>query len=63
MVLASLNVLGPIADVLVGVKYKIGGAGHVVLALSFAHVVVRAVDLVRVVADVTVLLGARHFVG
>lgn len=63
VMLASLNVLGPIADVLVEVKYKIGGTRHVVLALSFAHVIVRAIQLVRVVADVTVLLSARHFVG
>ena len=63
MVLAALDVLRPVAHVLVGVKYKIGRAGHVVLALSLAHVVVGAVVLVRVVADVAVLLRARHLVG
>lgn len=63
MVLTSLNVLGPVANVLVEVKYKVGRTGHVVLALPLAHVIVRAVVLVRMVADVAVLLCARHFVG
>lgn len=63
MVLATFNVLGPIADILVGVKYKIGRARHVMFALSLAHVVVRAVYLIRVVTDVAVLLCTGHLVG
>lgn len=61
--LTSLNVLGPVADVLIGIKYKIGGTRHVMFSLSFAHVIMRAVVLVRVVANVAILLSTRDFVG
>lgn len=63
MMLTSLNVLGPVADVLIGIKYKIGGTGHVMFSFSFAHVIMRAVVLVRVVANVAILLSTCDFVG
>lgn len=57
---AALYVLRPVAHVLVGVEHEVGRTGHVVLTLALAHVVHRAVRLVRVVGDVTVLLLASH---
>jgi len=57
---ASLDVFGPIADVLLGIEDQVGGTGHVVLPLALAHVVVGAVGPILVVADVSVLLGAGH---
>lgn len=62
MALAAFDILGPIAHVLVGIEYQIGGAWHVVLAFTFAHEVVRAVALVRMVANVTVLFRASDLV-
>lgn len=59
---ATLDVLGPIADIFVGVEYEVHRTGHVVLALALAHVVHRAVIFVRVVRYVIVLLVARHLV-
>lgn len=58
----ALHVLRPVADVLVRVEHQVHRAGHVVLALTLAHVVHRAVALVRVVGDVVVLLLASHLV-
>jgi len=57
---ASLDIFGPIADVLLGIEDQVGGTGHVVLPLALAHVVVGAVGPILVVADVSVLLGAGH---
>lgn len=59
----SLDILGPVAYVLVRVEHQIRRAGHVVLPLTLAHVVVRAVTFVRMVAYVAVLFFARHLVG
>jgi len=57
---ASLDIFGPIADVLLGIEDQVGGTGHVVLPLALAHVVVGAVGPILVVADVSVFLGAGH---
>lgn len=62
MVLAALDVLWPITDVLVRVEDEVRGARHVVLSLSLAHVVHGAVGLVGVVGDVAVFFFAGHFV-
>ena len=58
----ALDVFRPVADVLVGIEDEVHRAGHVVLALAFAHVVHRAVVPVLVVRDVVVLLLASHLV-
>lgn len=63
MALAALDVLRPVANVLVRVEDQVGRAGHVVLAFALAHEVVGAVRLIRMVADVTVLFGADDLVG
>lgn len=59
---ATLYVLGPVADVFVRVEDEVYGTGHVMLALSFAHVVHRAVVLVWVVRYVVVFLIACDLV-
>lgn len=63
MLMAALDILRPIADVLVRVEDQVGWAGHVVFAFSFAHEVVGTVALVRMVADVAILFSANDFVG
>lgn len=57
---ASLDVLGPVADVLLRIEDQVGGTGHVVFPLALAHVVVGAVGPILMVADVSVLFGAGH---
>lgn len=63
MMLTSLDILGPIAHVLGRIEDEIRRAWHVMFALTFAHVIVRAVGLVGMIADVTILLFARDLVG
>lgn len=58
----ALDVLRPVANVLVGVEDKIHGTGHVMLAFSLAHVVHRAIVLIRVIRYVIVLLVAQHLI-
>lgn len=62
MLQTALDILRPVAYIFVGVEDQINGAGHVMLALAFAHVVHRAVILVGVIRYVIVLLIARYFV-
>lgn len=58
----TLDILRPVADILVGVEDQIHRTRHVMLALALAHVIHRAVVLVRVVRYMIVLLVAHHFV-
>lgn len=62
MLLTALDILRPIAHVLVGVEHEHSGTWHVMLSFAFAHVVMCAVELVAMITDMTVLLGARHLV-
>lgn len=63
VLVAALDILRPIADVLVRVEDQVGWAGHVVFAFSFAHEIVGTITLVRMVADVAILFSANDFVG
>lgn len=63
VMLAALDILRPIANILRRIEDQICRARHVMLALPLAHVIVRTVRLVRMVADVAVLFLARHLVG
>lgn len=56
------NIFGPIANVFVVVEDQIGRTWHVMLSITFAHVVVSAVQFVAVVADVAVFFVAGDFV-
>lgn len=62
MLQTALDILRPVADVLVGIEDQIHGTGHVMFALALAHIIHRAVVLVRMVRYVIVLLVAHHFV-
>lgn len=59
---ASFDVFWPITDVFIVVEDQVLWTGHVVLPLSFTHVVHGAVCLVRVVGDVAVFFFAYYFV-
>lgn len=62
VVQTALNVLWPVAYVLVRIEDQINRTRHVMLALALAHVVHRAIVLVRVIRYMIVLLVTRHFV-
>lgn len=62
MMLASFDIFGPIANILGGVEYQIGWTWHVMLPFTFAHVVMCAVVLVGVVADVSIFFFACYLV-
>lgn len=59
----ALDVLRPVANVLVRIEHEINRTGHVMFAFSLAHVVHRAIVLVGMVRYVIVLLVASHLVG
>lgn len=59
---ATLDILRPIADILVRIKDQVHRTGHVMLALALAHIVHRAIILVRVIRYMIVFFVARHFV-
>lgn len=58
----TLDILWPVAYVFVGVEDQINRAGHVMLALTFAHIVHRTVVLVSVIRYMIVLLVTHNFV-
>lgn len=60
---ATLHLLRPIAHVLVGVEDKVRWTRHVMLPLTFAHVVSGAVLFVWMVAYVAVFFFAGDLVG
>lgn len=62
MLHAPLDLLWPIAYVLVRVKYQIRRTGHVVFSFSLAHVISCAIRLVRVVTYVAILLLTHDFI-
>lgn len=62
MMLTSFHVLRPIAYVLVGIEDKVRRTRHVMLAFTLAHVVVGAVQFVRMIADMAILLVASDLV-
>lgn len=62
MMQTALDILRPVADVLVRIKDQVHRAGHVMLALTLAHIVHRAIILVRMIRYMIVFLVAQHFV-
>lgn len=56
MLQTTLDVLRPIANVLIGIEDQIDRAGHVMLALALAHIVHRAIILIRMIRYVIVFL-------
>ena len=61
-VLAPRHIDGPVAGGPRGVVDEVDGAGHVVLPVALAHVVLGAVIRVLVVAHVTVAFITRHHI-
>lgn len=62
MLQTALDILWPVADVLVRIKDQVHRTGHVMLALALAHIVHCAIILVRVIRYMIVFFVARHFV-
>lgn len=63
MLVAALDILRPIADVLILVEDQVGWAGHVMFAFSFAHEVMGTVAPVLMVANVAIRFGTNDLVG
>lgn len=57
---AAFNILRPVANVLLWIEDQIGRTWHVMLALSLAHIVMRAIGPILVVANVSLLLRTGH---
>lgn len=62
MMMTAFNILGPITNVLVEVEDQLSWTWHVMLTFPFTHVVMCAIELIGMVADVTILIRACHFV-
>lgn len=59
----ALNILGPIADILLRIEDQVGRTWHVMLAFSLAHVIMGTVGPILVVANVSILFRTGHIVG
>lgn len=58
----TLNILGPIADILLGIEDQVGRTWHMMFTFTFAHIVMCAVGPILVVANMTILLRAGYIV-
>lgn len=58
----ALDILRPVADILVRIKDQIHRTGHVMFALALAHIVHRAIILVGVIRYMIVFFVALHLV-
>lgn len=56
MMQTTFDILRPIAYVLIGIKDKIHRTRHVMLALALAHIVHRAIILIRMIRYMIVFL-------
>lgn len=63
MMLAAFYVLRPVAHVFSRIEDQIRRTRHMMFPLTLAHVIVRTIGFVRVIADVSVFLLARHLIG
>lgn len=63
VVLASLNIFWPIAHIFGWIEYEICWTWHVMFAFTFAHVVMSAIQLVGVIANMAFLLVAGDLIG
>lgn len=60
---AALNILRPVTNVLLWIEDQIGRAWHMMLALSLAHIVMRAIGPILMVTNVAILLRTGHIMG
>lgn len=56
MLQTTLDILRPIANVLIGIEDQIHRARHVMLALALTHIVHRAIILIRMIRYMIVFL-------
>lgn len=62
MLQTTLDILRPIANVFIGIEDQIYRAGHVMFALALAHIVHRAIILIRMIRYMIVFLVTNRLI-